>query len=381
MHRHGGGVRPPIRLAPRLALALAIASVFFAGRADAQGAPVRIDEDARSVPSGVLRVGISTDFEYTEKLRLPDGKQVPLARRLGFDSTTDNVVASSAVSITRLRLALDYGVTRWLAIGASAPLVRRRVEASADTNVLQAPLTSRKKRVTDFSALTGFTRTNVGDIDFTARIALFDNTRRGAPLRLRVAAEGGFRLAAGPSRSVNSMLDPGAGDGQNDVIAAVFADVALGGRWSVAAAASRTWQRQDRQTILLADSLYPSEQIRRGVARDLGDLTAIMIAPRYRLTRYIQFAASASQLTKTADRYSGAVPDEGWGLVAPPGGSYGITRAGLGIVFSTMPNGGAVGSWPAEIVFEHSQIVHSSGAAVPDTRVDRLGGRLYIKLF
>jgi hypothetical protein len=381
MHRHGGTVRPPVRLAPRLALALAIASVFFARATRAQDAAIRLDEDASTVARGVLRFGVSTDFEFTEKLRLPDGDRLPLARRLGFDSAADNVVASAAVSITRLRFALDYGVTSWLSIGASAPLVRRRVEASADTNVLQAPLTSRRTRVTDFSALTGFTRTNVGDVDFTARVALFDNTRRTAPLRFRLAAEGGFRLAAGPSRNTSAVLDPGAGDGQNDLIAALAADASLGGRWSVAAAASHTWQRPDRQTILLADSLFPSQEIRRGVARDLGDLTAVTISPRYRLTRYLQFAASGSQLSKTADRYDGPPPAEGWGLVAPPAGRFGATRAGLGLVFSTLPNGRAVGPWPAEIVFEHSQVVHSTGAAIPDTRIDRLGGRVYIKLF
>jgi len=382
MHRHGGSVRPPIRLAPRLALASAIASVFFAVPSAAQGSSPRIDEDAAVVPRGVLRVGVGTDFEFTESLHRADGTRIPLARRLGFDSATDNVVASAAVSVTRLNLSLEYGVTRWLSIGASAPLVRRRVEAAADTNLRQAPpATPPHTRVTDFSALAGFTRTNVGDVDFTAKVALFDNSVRGSSSRLRVAAGGGFRLAAGPSRNANSMLDPGAGDGQNDVMASLAADATLGRRWSVAAVGSRTWQRPDRQTIVASDSVFPSQQIRRGVARDLGDVTMVMVAPRYRLTRYIQFGASATQLNKTADRYDGAPPAEGWGLVAPPVGSFGITRTGLGLVFSTMPAGRAVGPWPAEIVFEHSRIVHSSGADVPDTRIDRIGGRIFIKLF
>ena len=381
MHRHGGSVRPPTRLAARLALALAIASVFFAVPVASQVTAPRIDEDAAVVPSGVLRFGVTTNFEFTEQLRQANGTRVPLARRLGFDSATDNVVASTAVSITRLNLSLEYGVTRWLTLGASAPLVRRRVEASADTNARQAPpAMPARMRVTDFSSLTGFTRTNVGDVDFTAKLALLDYSR-GTASHLRVSAGGGFRLAAGPSRAANSMLDPGARDGQNDVLASVAADGTLGTRWSVAAVASRTWQRPDHQTILAPDSLFPSQQVRHGVARDLGDYTAIMIAPRYRLTRYIQFAASATQLSKTADRYDGAAPAEGWGLVAPPTGSFGVTRAGLGLVFSTMPSGRAVGPWPAEIVFEHSRIVHSSGADVPDTRIDRFGGRVYIKLF
>lgn len=381
MHRHGGTGRPPSRLATRLALALAIASVFFAVRAGAQDAAFRIDEDAATVPRGTLRFGVSADFSYVDQLRQANGERIPLGRRLGFDSAADNVVASAAVSITRLPVSLEYGVTRWLTIGASAPLVRRRVEVSADTNVRQAPGTPARMRLTDPGAVVGFMRSNVGDVDFTARVALLDSYRGRGPLRLRLAAEGGFRLAAGPSRFANSMTDPGAGDGQNDVIAAAYADLALGGRWSVSLAGSQTWQRPDRQTIVSADSVYPSRQVHHGVARDLGDIRAVMVTPRYRLTRYIELAASASQLTRSADRYTGAVPADGWGLVAAPTGSYGITRAGVGIVFSTMPNGRAVWRWPVDLVFEHNRIVHSSGVTVPDTRLDRLGGRMYVKLF
>ena len=381
MHRHGGTGRPPSRLATRLALALAIASVFFAVRAPAQDAVFRIDENAATVPRGTVRFGVSADFSYAEQLREANGDRVPLARRLGFDSTTDNVVASAAVSITRLPFSLEYGVTRWLTIGASAPLVRRRVEASADTNVQQPPGTTPKMRLADAAAVTGFTHTNVGDVDVFARVALLDNYASTAPFRLRVAAQGGMRLGAGPSRFANNMLDPGAGDGQNDVIAALYADAALGGRWSVTLAGSQTWQRPDRQTIVSTDSVFPSRQVHTSVERDLGDVRVVTMIPRYRLTRYIQLAASATQLTKTADSFTGASPAEGWGLIAPPTAGYSVTRAGVGLVFSTLPNGRAVWRWPVDLVFEHSRIVHSSGAAVPDIRVDRLGGRLYVKLF
>jgi hypothetical protein len=381
MHRHGGSGRPPSRLAARLALALAIASVFFAIDVRAQDAPFRIDADAATVPRGTLRVGIGAEFSSTDQLRTTNGDRIPLGRRLGFDSAADNVVASAAVSITRLPLSIEYGVTRWLTIGASAPLVRRRVEVSADTNVQQGPRVAPRMRLADPSAVAGFTRENVGDIDVLARLALFDSYGGTAPLRLRVAVEGGMRLGAGPSRYTNNMLDPGAGDGQNDVIARLFADLALGGRWSLSLAGSRTWQRPDRQAIVSADSVFPSREIHGGVERDLGDFQAFSVIPRYRLTRYIQLAGSASHLTKTADRYTAFVPAEGWGLVAEPTGSYGVTRAGVGLVFSTMPDGRAVWRWPVDLVFEHSRIVHSSGVTVPDVRVDRLGGRLYIKLF
>ena len=381
MYRHGGLPRPAPRLAHSFALTLAIASVFFAVRVGAQDTPFRIRDDAATVPAGALRVGISADFAYADQLRQANGNRVPLGRRLGFDSTADNVVASATVAITRLPLSLEYGITRWLSIGASAPLVRRRVEASADTNVRQAPASPVRTRLKDPSAIGSFTRTNIGDVDLTARLGLFDNFRGRAPVRFRVTAEGGIRLGAGPSRPSNSQVDAGAGDGQNDILAAVFGDVALGRRWSATIAGSRTWQRADRQTIVSADSVYPSEQIRGSVERDLGDLTSLMIAPRYRLTRYIEFSASASHRSKTADRYAGALPADGWGLVALPTGSYNVTYASLGLVFSTMPDGRAIGPWPVDLFFEHSRIVHSSGATIPDVRVDRLGGRMYVKLF
>jgi hypothetical protein len=380
MYRHGGLARPALRLAYRLALTLAIASVFFAVRAAAQNTPFRIDDDAAAVPRGVLRVGIGADFAYADQLRQPGGKRAPLGARLGFDPTADNVVANATVSITRIPISLEYGITRWLSIGASVPLVRRRVEASVDTNVRQAPAPPVRTRLTDLSAISGFTNANLGDVDITARVALYDGFRSKAPLRFRLAAEGGMRLGSGQSRPVNKQIDPGAGDGQNDVLASVHAEAALGARWSLAAAGSRTWQRPDRQTVVSTDSVYPSERIQR-VDRDLGDLTALMIAPRYRLTRYIQLAASVSHLAKTTDRYTGGTPSEGWGLIAEPLGSYDATRAGIGIVFSTTPNGGAIGPWPVDLVFEHSQIVHSSGATIPNIRVDRMGGRLYVKLF
>ena len=377
MHRHGGNARP----ATRLALALAIASVFFAVGVPAQDAPFRLDADAAAIAPGTLRFGVAADFSYVEKLRRAGGRRIPLGQRLGFDSIADNVTASATVSVTRLPISLDYGLTRWLSLGVSAPLVRRRVEVAADTNVRQAPAPPVKTRLTDPAALAGFTHTNIGDVDFTARLALFDDLRGKSPVRFRLAAEGGFRLAAGPSRRANNMIDPGAGDGQNDILASLFADAALGGRWSVSLAGSRTWQRPDRQTIVSADSVYPSQRIRGSVDRDLGDLTAFMVTPRYRMTRYIQLAASVSQLAKTADRYSGPAPADGWGLVAPPIGAYSVTRASVGLVFTTLPNGGAISSWPVDLVFEHNWIVHSSGATIPDSRVDRLGGRVYMKLF
>ncbi|HEX2778466.1 MAG TPA: hypothetical protein VHM30_03135, partial [Gemmatimonadaceae bacterium] len=281
--------------------------------------------------------------------------------------------------ITRLPLTLEYGVLRRLTLGVSAPLVRRRVEISADTGIRAAGAPPSVTRVTDLSAFANLNHSNVGDIDFSARIGILDGFASSAPLRARLAVEGIFRLAAGPSRNASVLTDPGAGDGQNDIEGRVLADLALGRRWSISARATRTVQRPDRQLIVSADSVFPSRRIAMGVERDLGDITAIDVIPRVTITRFLSLAGVVSQRSKGADTYDGAVPAPAWGLVAEPTGSSSTTRVGIGVVFATGP--GAIGRAPLELSFQHSQLVRTSGSTVPDFRADQIGGRVYIKLF
>lgn len=376
MHRHGGSIRPRTRPA----LTLAIASVFFAAAAPlrAQAPIFGIGDDAALVAPRTLRFGVRADFLYADALRRANGDRVPLASSLGF-GPNDDVSVSAAVSETRLPMTLEYGVFRRLTLGVSAPLVRRRIEIAADTGMRTATTPTPTTRLTDLSALTSLNHTNVGDIDFSARIGLIDGLASRAPLRTRLSVEGVFRLGAGPSRNASVFIDPRAGDGQNDVEVRVLGDLALGRVLTISARAAHTVQRPDRQIVVYTDSVFPSRQFKSGVARDLGDITTIEVTPKVRLTRFIAIALDVTQRSKTADTYEGAAPAPGWGLVAEPVGTYTSTRAGLGIVFSTGP--GAIGSWPVDLQFQHSRIVHSSGATIPDFRLDQIGGRVYIKLF
>lgn len=376
MHRHGGSIRPRTRPA----LTLAIASVFFAAAAPlrAQAPIFGIGDDAALVAPRTLRFGVRADFLYADALRLANGDRVPLASSLGFGAN-DGVSVSAAVSETRLPITLEYGVIRRLTLGVSAPMVRRRVEIAADTVFREAGAPPPTTRLADLSALASLNHTNVGDIDFSARIGLLDGFASRAPLRMRLSVEGVFRLGAGPSRNASVVVDPGAGDGQNDVELRVLGDLAFGRVLTVSARAAHTVQRPDRQLVVYADSVFPSRQLERGVERDLGDITTIEVTPKVRLTRFIAIALDVTHRTKTADSYDGATPAAGWGFVADPVGQYSATRAGFGIVFSTGP--GAIGSWPVDLQFQHSRIVHSSGATIPDFSLDQIGGRVYIKLF
>ncbi|HEX8848899.1 MAG TPA: hypothetical protein VF761_05125 [Gemmatimonadaceae bacterium] len=376
MHRHGGSNRPRTRPA----LTLAIASVFFAAAAPlrAQAPIFGIGDDAALVAPRTLRFGVRADFLYADALRRANGDRVPLASSLGFGAN-DGVSVSAAVSETRLPIMLEYGVIRRLTLGVSAPMVRRRVEIAADTAFRKASAPPPTTRLADLSALASLNHTNVGDIDFSARIGLIDGFASRAPLRMRLSVEGVFRLGAGPSRNASVFVDPGAGDGQNDVELRVLGDVAVGRVLTVSARAAHTVQRPDRQLVVYADTVFPSRQFRRAVDRDLGDITTVEVTPKVRLTRFIAIALDVTHRTKTADSYDGAAPAAGWGLVAEPAGGYSATHAGFGIVFSTGP--GAIGSWPVDLQFQHSRIVHSSGAAIPDFSLDQIGGRVYIKLF
>ena len=376
MHRHGGATGPRIRLA----LTLAMAGVFFAappGRLAAQEPLFGIGDDAATVAPRTLRFGVRADFLYADALHRANGDRVPLASSLGF-APGSNVSVIATVSETRLPITLEYGVFRRLTIGASAPLVRRRVEMAADTNV-GATAPASPPRLADLSALASLNHTNVGDVDLAARVGVLDGFASRAPVRLRLSLEGVFRLGTGPSRNGRVFIDPGSGDGQNDVEARVLGDIGIGRSIVISARAAHTIQRPDRQTVVYPDSVFPSRQVRSGVQRDLGDVTTIEVVPKFRLTRFLGIALDVAQRTKTADRYTGDAPAPGWGLAAEPVGAYSATRAGFGVIFSTGP--GAIGSWPVDLQFQHSRIVHSSGAAIPDFSLDQIGGRLYIKLF
>ena len=550
MYRQGGLSRHTgIERALAIALSLASASVFFgATRLVAQDLPFGVGEDASLVPKGSLRVAMHADFSFADQLRRADGSRAPLGTLLASDSMGARDVpalsaaeralqtaanqpslrlfigrteASAAVSVTRIPMSLEYGVTRWLTLGVSAPLVRRHVDVvvnpnargangnvglnpalipgssaafallaatntynsqfknaeddfraaleqcrinpggagcravladsallSISQNVRQAivsvygdgtqfapfvplsgsaaqqgitsnvaslqqrfanasaagaairvptagapvgpqfPLTTAELStyVTDpshglgASDLARTSHTNIGDVDFTAKLSLYDGFRgRSTGLRLRSAVTGTFRLGAGPSRNAANFLDPGAGDGQNDIEIRSSNDVAIGRRFSATFIAGQTWQRPDRQVVRNGTALFLEPSTRVTVDRDLGDITAFDVIPRYSITKFLAVAATGSYRRKTADRYTGGSPSARWGLVGMPLGAYSETRAGLGVVYSTRAFGRGIGGAPVEVIFQHARTVHNSGGDVALVNVDQIGGRIYFR--
>lgn len=542
MQRQGGADR---RRPYPVLLALALASVFFARGAVAQALPFGIGEDAALPPAGTLRFAVRTDFTFADELRRADGSRAPLGVRLadgslgaadipslrpvesalrtagalsGFTLSLGATTADAAVTVTRVPISLEYGVTRWLSLGVSVPLVRRHVDVQLRPNAsgvsgnvglnpyfasatsraaaiafhtsvlnaetsfaaaltqcnqnpggagcgavlanatlatdaatlrqaiatiygggaqnpsafvplvgsgIQAAIATRVAAlraafqevrdagaavdvpdapepdaatavvgtelfgafVTDpatglgASAIRPFTHTNVGDIDASVQVALFDGFARDGFVRLRGAVTGTVRIGAGPSRDPANFIDPGSGDGQNDLELRVATDVALGRRFATTVIVGQTWQRPDRQQLRAGDALFLPATATRTVNRDLGDITAVDVMPRYALTRFIALSASASHRRKSADRHADGAPSEGWGLVAAPTGAFHETRAGVGVVFSTRQANRRILGTPVEIVYQHARTVASGGAAIPITRMDQIGGRIYLGSF
>ena len=548
MHRQGGTsrhTRPGRTLA--VALSLASASIFFgASSLRAQNLPFGIGEDASLVPRGAVRFSTHAEFSFADQLRRADGSRVPLGSVLASDSLGAGALpalntaqralqtatgqsslrlfvgqtdASAAVTVTRIPIALEYGLTRWLTLAVSAPLVRRHVDvvvnpnargangnvglnpaldptstagiaqlAAArafntqfeaaeaqfraaltsclatpsgpgctrvlqDSSLLSMSQTARQAIVSVYGGLTEiapfvplgssaaqsaitatvialrqrfaaardagatvtvptagapvgptfpltatqlsayvtdgryglaaadlgrFSHTNIGDVDVSAKVALYDGFRaRATGVRLRSAVTGTFRIGSGPSRNPSDFLDPGAGDGQNDIEVRLSNDVAIGRRFATTVVAGQTWQRPDRQVIRSGTALLLGPAARVTVARDLGDITTLDVIPRVAVTRFIALAATGSYRRKTADRYTGGSPSAQWGLIGMPLGSYSETRAGVGVVYSTRVAGRGIGGAPVELVFQHARTVQNSGGAVALMNVDQLGGRIY----
>lgn len=542
MQRQGGTDR---RRSHSVLLALALAGLFFARPARGQELPFGIGEDATLPAPGTLRFAAGAEFTFSDALRRADGSRVPLGTRFtggdlgaadvpslrpvesalraagappGFTLSLGATTASAAVTVTRVPLSLEYGITRWLSLGVSAPLIRRHVDVQLRPNAngvtgnvglnpffasgtaraaaiafhtsvlgaetsfaaalgqcsqnpsgagcaavlanstlgteagalrqaiatvygggprtpsafvplvgsdVQAAIASRvaalraafqqvrdagaavdvpdapapdaataalgsallAEFITDpgvglgASEIRPFTHTNLGDIDASVRVALYDGFERPGFLRLRSALTATFRIAAGPSRDPANFIDPGSGDGQNDLELRLVTDAGFGRRLGTTVVVGRNWQRPDRQRVRAGDALLLPATATRTVERDLGDVMTLDVLPRYLLTRFLALAASASHRRKAADRYAGGAPSDGWGLVAPPAGSYHETRAGLGVVFSTRRANRGIAGAPVEIAYQHARTIASGGAAVPITTSDQIGGRIYLALF
>ena len=374
MHRHGGAVPAAARIA------LALAGFFFVTTLGAQTI-VPIRDDITLPARGTLRIGVRGEFYAADEMRTDSGL-VPLASR--FDFGGRRVRASASVSLTRMPFTLEYGVLSWLSVGVTVPLVRRQVSVAVDT-MAREPGDTATRRI-DLAAVSSgtFTHTNVGDVEATLMVGLWqrDAAASGPRGHLAVALTG--RFATGQKRPVNNYFDPGSGDGQADVEIAGGGVFGLGRRVALGAVATHVLQQRGVASIVARDSVFPSARVVAGVSRDPGDITTLAVTPRYTLSRFLDFVAGVRFVRKGADAsretFDGATADPAWGLIALPRESFTETRVAVGFDFSSLTSRhGAIGSWPAELTFRYELPVARSGATLPMVRTAVVGGRLHAR--
>ena len=370
MHRHGGVARAAARIA------LALAGFFFVTTLGAQTI-VPIRDDITLPARGTLRVGVRGEFYTADEVRGDTGV-APLSSR--FDFGGRRVRAAASVSMTRLPITLEYGVLSWLSVGVTVPLVRRQASVAVDTLARQAGDTATRTIDLEAASAGTLTHTNLGDVEATVTVGLWrrDGAATGARGHAAVAVTG--RFATGQERPLNNYFDPGSGDGQSDVEIAAGGTLGFGRRLALGAVATHIVQQRDVTSIIASDSVFPAARVVAGVSRDLGDITALAITPRYTLSRFLDFVAGVRIVRKGEDSYDGGTPDPAWGSIALPRESFTETRVAVGFDFSSLTSRhGAIGSWPAELTFRYELPVARSGATLPVVRTAVVGGRLHAR--
>ncbi len=242
-------------------------------------------------------------------------------------------------------------------------------------------------------------RSHIGDVEFGAKILLYDGLGGRPPQRvdyrgvkLRLAVGGVYRKGTGQVQSPDDFADIGTGDGQDDVEGRVFADVLVGRRFWASLVGRYGVQQADEQFLRITDS--PNDPFaplyrRQFVARDLGDYFVAEFSPRATITDALMVSATYSYYHKGEDSYSGSFPAtnlEGEAITLDASALNAGTarteqRVVAGFTYSTMAayyRGRS--TLPLEVSFMVGQSMSGTGN-VTKSFTQALGVRLYSRLF
>ena len=154
----------------------------------------------------------------------------------------------------------------------------------------------------------------LGDIELGAKLLLFDSfgatTAQRAALggvKMRLALGGAYRFGTGQRDSVDHFADIGTGDGQTDLEGRVFFDLLAGRRFWASIAGRYTVQQADelaQRVPLTPHEPFPLASRRLVLRRDLGDVVAIDVSPRFVLNDNFAFGGALQWMSKAADVWS-----------------------------------------------------------------------------
>jgi hypothetical protein len=234
-------------------------------------------------------------------------------------------------------------------------------------------------------------RSNIGDIEATAKLLLFDtfdDTTGG--FGVRAAIGGAYRFATGQEDNPDDLFDVPTGDGQNDVEVRAATDIRFARRVALSVRGRYTMQLADETVARIpsaAGDIFPPAYSAQTVERNLGDIVEIDAVPRYAVSEHFSIVAQYLFRRKAEDEYTGTF--------TIPGATTGIGdivldatmlqretaatehRVGAGFTFSMSRGRGSTGlRWPIEISYLHGQTIHGSGGNQPKWTVDVLQVRI-----
>lgn len=298
--------------------------------------------------------------------------------------------------VDSLRAAFTrYGITditagTGLPLGAQAPL------GTADVAALLADSTA------GYGArpLTGTAITGFGDLEFGARVKLFDSFGRPSGARfaarrfgLRQTIGVDARLGTGTPDRPDDLIDLGTGTGRTAVTVRSLTDVVLNARlWATVnvgySHVAPNTKRVRVPSIAGAQLLESWREL--DVPVRPGALLDASITPRWQLNDYMALGASLRWRRKSADRHEidagvldpllAPVPLDGVALDATSG--FDVRQFGWHATYSTLAARARGLDGPAfEVSYSHEQAFASGEGIVPKTWLDRVQIRYYTRLF
>jgi hypothetical protein len=238
-------------------------------------------------------------------------------------------------------------------------------------------------------------RTHIGDVEFAAKLLLFDSFRlRGADrftphgLNARFAVGAGYRFPTGEAPSPDNLADIDLGTHQSALLLSGYTDLMLGSHFwtSLVAHYSRSTSRDVILRLAPDSVVFPSLSTRQTVQRQVGNLIEVAATPRWVFNDFVSIGGQYVYRHKPADSYAlngsfanGAPVLTGL-LMTPAGMELTEQRVGGGVVFS---NAHAVqlgrSSFPFDVSYMHSQTIQGRGL-VPKVISDQVMVRLYFRV-
>ncbi len=243
--------------------------------------------------------------------------------------------------------------------------------------------------------LDGSARINIGDVDVSAKIRVFDSF--GRTQRARLDADGfgfrqsigvTFRIGSGIAADPGDFLDLGTGSGENAIGFRSYTDVVFNRRlWTsivVGWAQAQGSEQRIRIPAVQGDQALESwREVMATVQRR--PVYQAEIAPRYHLSDYIAIGGYYGVRHRTQDRFTYPAITTPWGAVAATSDPLTASReqrVGVSLSFSTLAahDKGRVRR-AFEMSVSHQQSISSSIGLTPKRWEDRLQFRYYTRLF